>query len=274
VLLLENPEQLAMLREDVSLLPRAVEELLRLLSPTTTVPKCLRDGIARDDLWIRPGEVRQDVTKPASAAMLQAMSALDSVGRCRVRRLLLAAMSAAALAGCGGASTSSSPSGTPSQTSTATTTRTESRARRRTPRHAGRVPAHAAPVGRAQRVHAGDATLSVTVSRVYGSLSDTGAALLPGTHAAGVQLTIRNDAGATYDSTASGDVSVITSSGAAAPLFIKQGVCQTPLTDFESLIGVGETRTGCVGFTVPHGARVVGVRFSPHSRAPGTVTWR
>jgi cytochrome P450 len=59
VLLLENPKQLAMLREDVSLLPRAVEELLRLLSPTTTVPKCLRDGIARDDLWIRPGEVRQ-----------------------------------------------------------------------------------------------------------------------------------------------------------------------------------------------------------------------
>jgi cytochrome P450 len=41
------------------LLPRAVEELLRLLSPTTTVPKCLRDGIARDDLWIRPGEVRR-----------------------------------------------------------------------------------------------------------------------------------------------------------------------------------------------------------------------
>jgi hypothetical protein len=114
----------------------------------------------------------------------------------------------------------------------------------------------------------------VTVSKVYGSLSGTGAALLPGTHAAGVQLTIRNEAGATYDSTASGDVSVITSSGAAAPLFIKQGVCQTQLTDFESLIGVGESRTGCVGFAVPHGARVVGVRFSPHSRAPGSVVWR
>jgi hypothetical protein len=136
------------------------------------------------------------------------------------------------------------------------------------------VPASAVPIGRAQRVHAGSSTLSVTVSRVYGSLSGTGAALLPGTHAAGVQLTIRNEAGATYDSTASGDVSVITSSGAAAPLFIKQGVCQTQLTDFESLIGVGETRTGCVGFTVAHGARVVGVRFSPHSRAPGSVAWR
>ena len=114
----------------------------------------------------------------------------------------------------------------------------------------------------------------MTVTQVYGSLSDTGAALLPGSHAAGVELTIHNDAGATYDSTASGDVSVITSSGAAAPLFIRQGVCQTQLTDFESLVGVGETRTGCVGFTIPHGARVVGVRFSPHSRAPGSVTWR
>jgi hypothetical protein len=189
-------------------------------------------------------------------------------------RLILVALIAAALTGCGGgASTTSSQSGSSTATTTTTTTRTTPRARRHKPR-TGRVPAHAAPVGRAQRVHAGSSTLSVTVSKVYGSLSGTGAALLPGTHAAGVQLTIHNDAGATYDSTASGDVSVITSSGAAAPLFIKQGVCQTPLTDFESLIGVGETRTGCVGFTVPHGARVVGVRFSPHSRAPGSVAWR
>jgi hypothetical protein len=189
-------------------------------------------------------------------------------------RLIIAALIAAALTGCGGgASTTTSRSGSSTGTTT-TTTRTTKRARRHKPRRAGRVPAHAAPVGRAQRVHAGGSTLSVTVSKVYGSLSGTGAALLPGTHAAGVLLTIRNEAGATYDSTASGDVSVITSSGAAAPLFIKQGVCQTQLTDFESLIGAGETRTGCVGFTVPHGARVVGVRFSPHSRAPGSVAWR
>lgn len=189
-------------------------------------------------------------------------------------RLPYAALIAAALTGCGGgASATASHSGSSSGTTAVTTTTTSTRARR-TPRRAGRVPAHAAPVGRPQRVRAGSSTLSVTVSKVYGSLSGTGAALLPGTHAAGVQLTIRNEAGATYDSTASGDVSVITSSGAAPPLFIKQGVCQTQLTDFESLIGVGESRTGCVGFTVPHGARVVGVRFSPHSRAPGSVVWR
>jgi len=189
--------------------------------------------------------------------------------------VFLAALVAAALTGCGGSAsgTTSTHSGlTPTTPAATTTTRTTTRARRRTSRRS-RVPAHAAPVGRAQRVHAEGSTLSVTVTQVYGSLSDTGAALLPGTHAAGVALTIHNNAGATYDSTASGDVSVITSSGAAAPLFIKQGVCQTQLTDFESLIGVGETRTGCVGFTIPHGAHVVGVRFSPHSRAPGSVTW-
>jgi hypothetical protein len=67
---------------------------------------------------------------------------------------------------------------------------------------------------------------------------------------------------------------VITSSGTAAPLFVKQGVCQTQLTDFESLIGVGDTHAGCVAFAIPDRARVVAVRFSPHSRAPGSVTWR
>jgi hypothetical protein len=136
------------------------------------------------------------------------------------------------------------------------------------------VPTDAAPIGRTQRVQAGTSTLAVTVTRVYPQLADTGASLLPGMHAAGVQLTIRNEQGATYDSTASGDVSVITSAGMPAPLFIKLGACQTPLTDFESLIGVGETHSGCVGFSIPHGVRVVGVRFSPHSRSPGSVTWR
>jgi hypothetical protein len=188
-----------------------------------------------------------------------------------VRRLLLAVVAVAALAGCGGGSGSSSSGAV---TTSATTTNTTTRAAPRKPRRPGRLPAHAAPVGRTQRVRAGSSTLSVTVTRVYGSLTGTGASLLPGTHAAGVQLMIHDDGGATYDSTASGDVSVITSSGMAAPLFIKQGVCQTQLTDFESLIGVGETHAGCVAFAIPGAARVVGVRFSPHSRAPGSVTWR
>jgi hypothetical protein len=203
--------------------------------------------------------------------MLQA----DVCAERRVRAgLILAAVvaGAVALGGCGGASSSSSS--VPVSSSVSSSATRSPAARNRRPRHRRRPRLRGAPIGTAQHVDAGSSTLTVTVTRVYGSLAGTGAALLPGTHAAGIQLTIRTDAGSTYDSTASGDVSAITSSGTAAPLFIKQGPCQTQLTDFESLIGVGETHSGCVGFTVPHGARVVGVRFSPHSRAPGSVTWR
>jgi hypothetical protein len=99
-------------------------------------------------------------------------------------------------------------------------------------------------------------------------------ALLPGHRAVGVQVTIRAVAGATYDSTASGDWSILTTAGLASPLFVRQGICETQLADFESLIGVGESRDGCVAFTVPRHARTLSVRFSPHSRARGTVAWR
>jgi hypothetical protein len=112
------------------------------------------------------------------------------------------------------------------------------------------------------------------VSRVIDPLSDTGSAVLPGTRQVGVMVVIQNLGGGTYDSTASGDWSVATTAGAASPLFVRHGTCQTPLVDFESLIGAGETRSGCVGFSVARGARIVRVRFSPHSRAPGAVDWR
>ena len=100
-----------------------------------------------------------------------------------------------------------------------------------------------------------------------------GSPVASGSRPVGVMVTIGNRGGGTYDSTASGDWSLLTSAGAASPLFIRSGVCQTPLVDFESLIGVGETRSGCVAFSVPLRARIVGVRFSPHSRAAGAVTW-
>ncbi len=129
-------------------------------------------------------------------------------------------------------------------------------------------------MGSALPVHAGSSTLVVTVARVLDPLTGTGSALLPGHRATGVQVTIRVVAGATYDSTASGDWSLLTSAGLASPLFVKQGVCQTQLADFESLIGVGESRDGCVAFAVPRHARILSVRFSPHSRARGTVAWR
>lgn len=175
------------------------------------------------------------------------------------------------VSGCGGTAASSSTQRTAASQTTAASTSARTLARpgrRHRPRPRG------APLGSTQRVNAGTSTLSVSVTKVLDPLKDSGAALIAGTRAVGVMVTIRNDAGATYDSTASGDLSVVTSAGAASPLFIKQGVCQTPLTDFESLISVGEVHAGCVGFSVPRGARVVTVRFSPHSRAPGSVIWR
>jgi hypothetical protein len=180
------------------------------------------------------------------------------------------------MAGCGGSthsatsgratSSSSSTSGSASPTSTTTTSPAPKRRRRPRPR--------GAPVGTALRVHAGSSTLLVTVTRVLDPLTGTGSALLPDHRAAGVQVTIRAVAGATYDSTASGDWAILTTAGLASPLFVKEGVCQTQLADFESLIGVGESRDGCVAFSVPRHARILSVRFSPHSRAPGTVAWR
>jgi hypothetical protein len=185
-----------------------------------------------------------------------------------------AVIAVCATAGCGAAGSAPtapthSTSPTSSTSSTPTTRRRagkpapRARARRRTPR-----------VGTTQRVKAGASTLSVTVTKVIDPLRDSGASLLPGTRAVGVVLTIRDDSGATYDSTASGDVSVLASSGPAAPLFIKQGICETPLADFESLIGVGTVHDGCVGFALPRSTRIMTVRFSPHSRQPGTVSWR
>jgi hypothetical protein len=178
------------------------------------------------------------------------------------------------LTACGGSSSSgSSAPATSTSDSTSVTSSTAARAHPPHRRARTAVPHGAKPVASAQRVHAGGSLLSVTVSRIYASLTATGSPPPPGTRAAGVALTIANLSGATYDSTASGDVSVVLSAGSAAPLYIKAGVCQTPLTDFESLISAGETRSGCVGFAVPHRARIVAVRFSPHSRTPGTVSW-
>jgi hypothetical protein len=175
-------------------------------------------------------------------------------------------------AGCGGSTHSSTRDSTGGSTGPASRTSTTATSAR--PPHRRRPRPHGAPVGTALRVHAGASTLLVTVSGVLDPLTGTGSALLPGHRATGVQVTVHVVAGATYDSTASGDWSIVTTAGTASPLFVRHGVCETPLADFESLIGVGESRGGCVAFTLPRRARILAVRFSPHSRAPGSVAWR
>jgi hypothetical protein len=176
------------------------------------------------------------------------------------------------VAGCGGAERGSSSARVTSATATTASTTAASTGQAPAPRR--RHHPRKAPIGATQRVHAGTSLLDVTVSKVLDPLRATGSALLPGIRAAGVQVVIQNAAGAAYDSTASGDWSLLTTAGLASPLFVRHGVCETPLADFESLIGVGETRSGCVAFSVPRRARILSVRFSPHSRARGSVAWR
>ena len=171
------------------------------------------------------------------------------------------------VAGCGGGTTASrSAAPAPVTSATATTTHVAP-GRRRGPRPSG------APIGAPQRAHAGTSTLAVTVSRVIDPVTDGGTPVAPGDRPVGVMVAIRNLGGGTYDSTASGDWSLITSMGAGSPLFIRHGVCQTPLVDFESLVGAGEARSGCVAFSVARRAHITAVRFSPRSRAAGAVTW-
>jgi hypothetical protein len=188
--------------------------------------------------------------------------------------ILPALIVSTAVAGCGGSGTTTAGVAHPRTTTHPQTTTGPSRRTTSGPAPPQRARRQGAPVGITQRVSAGTSTLSVTVSKVLDPLPDSGASLLPGTRAAGVEVTIHDRAGATYDSTASGDLSVLTSSGMASPLFIRRGICQTPDADFESLVGPGQTRSGCVGFALPRQARIVAVRFSPHSRVPGRVTWR
>jgi hypothetical protein len=194
------------------------------------------------------------------------------VGACdrrRVARVATAALAsfaltaAAALAGCGsshsdGATTTAAYH--PLEPPTTSTVPTQT------------VPA-SPRVGAAQRVPAGATTLSVTVERVLDPLVGSGAALLPHTRAVGVIAAIRNDGPGVYDSSSTGDFSVVPSSGTATPVFAPAGVCQTPLRDWDNEISPGAERSGCVAFALGARAKVADVRFSPHARLAGRATW-
>jgi hypothetical protein len=199
-------------------------------------------------------------------------------GNDRVIRLGTVAVTMAVglgLAGCGGSGPSggtgsSTPTGATTTSSTTMTTTTTATVHEHV---AHKRVVHGPRVGARQGVHIDGTYLTVTILHVL-TLTDTGSPTLPGTRQVGVELRIANQAGATYDSTASGDLSLVLSAGESEPLDIRRGVCETPLQDFESIVSAGSVRVGCVAFTVPRHSRVIGVRFSPHSRPPGTLTWR
>lgn len=129
------------------------------------------------------------------------------------------------------------------------------------------------PVGDSEQIHAGTVTLAVTVTQVIDPLTDSGASLQPGTRAIGVRVQIVNRGPGVYDSSATGDFSVVPSSGPATPVFEPSGVCRTPLQDFDNAIAAGETRSGCVAFAVPQRAVIEAIHFAPHADARHRLSW-
>ncbi len=130
------------------------------------------------------------------------------------------------------------------------------------------------PFGVTQRVKARGATLAVTVTEMVDPLRGSGAALLAGTRAVGVFVRIRNGGPGIYDSSSTGDVSVVPSSGAASVAAASRGRCMTMDRDFDNQISPGETRSGCVTFALAAGARVVAVRFQADGGGAGAARWR
>ncbi len=130
------------------------------------------------------------------------------------------------------------------------------------------------PLGTPQHADAAGARLTVTIAKLIDPLRGSGAALMAGTRAAGVLVEIANAGPTIYDSSATGDFSLLVAAGVVTPVFAPQGVCQTPLRDFDNSLTAGEERSGCVAFAVPIGARILAVRFSPHAAPSGRLTWR
>jgi hypothetical protein len=108
---------------------------------------------------------------------------------------------------------------------------------------------------------------------VIDPLRGSGAKLQRGTRAVAVIVQIRSSGPAIYDSSATGDISLVTSGGPVTPVLATRGVCTTPVNDFDRYITTGEDRVGCVAFAVADTATLDAVRFLPHARLRGRLTW-
>lgn len=128
-------------------------------------------------------------------------------------------------------------------------------------------------VGSTERIKAGGATLAVTVPAVIDPLRDSGAARLSGSRVVGVVVRIHNRGPGAYDSSSTGDITVVPSAGAASAAYASRGRCKTGLRDFDNAIAAGETRDGCVAFTLGADAQLVAVRFAADGGGAGVGTW-
>ncbi len=129
------------------------------------------------------------------------------------------------------------------------------------------------PVGATQHVVTDGASLTVTLRSVIDPLRDSGAELEHGTRAIGVIFQIRSAGPRIYDSSATGDISIVVSGGPVTPVLATRGVCRTPVQDFDRYITAGEDRVGCVVFAIDDAAALDAVRFSPHAQIHRALTW-
>jgi hypothetical protein len=129
------------------------------------------------------------------------------------------------------------------------------------------------PMGTTQHVDSAGAGLEVKLREVIDPLRGSGAKLQSGTRAVGVIVQIRSSGPAVYDSSATGDVSLVASARPVTPLLATRGVCRTPLNDFDRYITAGEDRVGCVVFAVSDAATLDAVRFLPHAQLRGQLIW-
>ncbi|HEY5198332.1 MAG TPA: hypothetical protein VIJ51_15030 [Solirubrobacteraceae bacterium] len=189
-------------------------------------------------------------------------------------RILVIASVCAGLAACGSSGSSKSTAGQSTATKTSTQATTPVKAKKSKQRKARAARPIGPRVGTSEQIQAQGTKLSITVTKVLDPLKGSGAALLPGTRVVGVFVRIANRGPGGYDSSSTGDISVIPSSGVASPAYAPQGRCKTPLQDFDNAIGPGESREGCVAFTLNTAAKLVAERFSADGGGAGKGTWR
>ena len=114
----------------------------------------------------------------------------------------------------------------------------------------------------------------MTPRRVIFPLRGSGALLSPGDRAAGVEVSVRNVGHGIYDSSSESDVKLrVSKGGLAETAFASSGPCATSEIDFLKEVQPGESRSGCVTFDLPKGAKPTAVRFSPEGRPAGGQTW-
>jgi predicted small secreted protein len=185
----------------------------------------------------------------------------------RLRALpLLVVAAALMLSACG------TSAGKPSDTPTTGHPRTDDTRATRAPRTQRDRPGTL--IGTSERVPAAATTLLVTVTKVIDPLTDSGAKVPVGREPVGVVVTARNAGPGGYDSSATSDFALLTAAGAATPVYAPAGVCQTYIQDFMNEIGPGQSRKGCIAYTIPRGQAPTTVRFSPDGGTTGhSVSW-